>query len=177
MFLRRLNGLGQLTAASLFPKEQFDEQAVFAEVVSAMPTMEHIVTLVNDIFSFYKEFDAPDDQTVLVMNICAVEGISITEALDKLTEYTIRGCQQLFTTFEEKDSQVNATVKAFTMGYITWHLCDGRYRMREIYDRLGDGPIDEKFRVYYEYADQSAGVDLAEWTGASLSKRLPQADE
>lgn len=160
----------------MFPKERCDEQNVFAEIASAMPMIENIMIFVNDILSFYKEFDAPQDQTGLLMNMCAVEGISTTEALDKLTQDTIRACQQLFTVFEGKDPRVEATVKAFTMGYITWHLCDARYRMKEIYDCLGHGPVDEKFRLYYEHADQAAGADLAEWTEPSLSKIMARAD-
>ena len=150
---------------------------MFAHIVSAIPTIDNIVMFVNDMISFYKEFDASDDQNVFVRNICAVESISTIEAFDKLNQYTIRACQQLFAVFKGKDPQVETTVKDFLMGYITWHLCDGRYRMKEIYDRLGDGPIDEKFRVYYQYADQAAGIDLAEWTGASLPTRLAETDK
>lgn len=161
-FLRRLNGLGQAVGAILFPVEQFDEQAVFADITTAIAQVEHLNLYVNDLISFYKEFDDLRDQTSLVNNYCRVEGISLDQALDKLTCDVVRCCEQL-AVFEGRDANVKAAVDAFVHGYVTFHFCDPRYRMKEFYERCGDGPVALKFRHYYEEARRVGYIDPGEW--------------
>ena len=119
--------------------------------------------------SFYKEFDDERDQTNLVNNYCHTKGISIEQALEKLTQDTIHDSVQLMVVFEGKDPKLEATLKAFIQGYITFHKCDKRYRMNEVYESCGDGPIAEKFRQYYGKARKAGEVPLKEWTTPSLT--------
>jgi len=72
MFLRRLNGLGDVCGATLFPTVQFDEDASFEDLTTVIAQLEPIVALVNDLFSFYKETGA--EEGGLVRNLCRVDG-------------------------------------------------------------------------------------------------------
>lgn len=176
-FLRRMNGLGHCVGASLFPKAQFDEQALFVEITSVIAQMENWMVFVNDLMSFYKEFDDPRDQTSLVNNYVRVEGITLDQALDKLTRDTIRCSEQMVAVFKDKDAQVLETLKAFVQGYVTWHLCDARYRLKEIYERAGDSPAGAKFRSYHEEASKVGAVNPAEWALPSVLTLVEQAKQ
>lgn len=134
------------------------------------------MVFVNDLLSFYKEFDDPRDQTSLVKNYCQVEGISLDQALDRLTRDTIHCCEQMLAVFEGKNPKMVATLQAFVQGYVTWHLCDKRYRMNEVYERSGDSPIEVKFRQYYEEARRVGGIDQREWAVPPVSAMVEQAN-
>ncbi|KAK6207360.1 hypothetical protein LQW54_007187 [Pestalotiopsis sp. IQ-011] len=58
-FLRRLNGPGGISSATLFPSSEFDEDLVFEEIVTAVAQMEPQLTLCNDLISFYKNIRQP----------------------------------------------------------------------------------------------------------------------
>lgn len=155
---------------NLFPAEQFDEQALFPEITTAIAQIENVVIYMNDLMSFYKEFDDPDDQTSLTKNCCRVEGVGLKEAFDRLTRGAIDSCKQLLAIFEGRDPQVRATLEAFVQGFATWHLGDRRYRIKEVYERTGDSLVGMKFRQYYEHASSMADIDISEWAKPSLSE-------
>lgn len=115
--------------------------------------------------SFYKEFRDTRDQTTLVKTYCQVEGMSLDQAFDKITSDTIDSCQQLAAVFQWKDPKVVDTLEAFVQGYVTWHFCDDRYRMNEVYELSGNSPDGAKFRHYYEEARRVGDVDPSEWAG------------
>ena len=163
LFLRRLTSLGHVVGASLFPANEFNEQVFFVEITTAIALIDPIVGFVNDLFSFYKEFDEPRDQVILVRNYCHVEGISLEKALERLTEDIIHCYEQISVVFEGKDPNVIATVQGFVQGYLTWHLCAERYRFKEIYERCGKSSVETKFRHYCEQAWKVGYVDRGEW--------------
>ena len=164
LFLRRLNALGGICAGSLFPKEDFDEKAMFKEITSVVAQLEPMNAFVNDMISFYKEYDNPRDQVGLVMNICEVEGISMNQAFDRLTQDTIQSCEQLLAIIDgERASKVADTLKSYVHGYVTWHIVDERFRMHEVYERAGESADGLKFRKYYEMAMQVGNVDRNDW--------------
>ena len=176
LFLRRLNSLGHCVGAQLFPQEHFDEQALFTEISSSIAQIEPVAMFINDVMSFYKEFDDLQDQTSLVVNYSQVESISLEQALDRVTQDTIQGCEQLAAVFKGRDPNVAATLEAWVQGYFTWHFCDPRYRMKEVYERSGDSLAGAKFRHYYEEAMRVGGIDLSEWAVPSLSAMVQQAN-
>jgi trichodiene synthase len=164
LFLRRLNGLGGICGGSLFPANKFDERVLFNEITTAIAQIEPQVAFVNDLISFYKEFDSPRDQVSLVTNVCQVEGIPLQQAFDRLTDDTIRSCEQLKLIFDAgKTPALAASIHAFVQGYVTWHFCDPRFRMREVYERSGETPHGTKFRYYYEAAMKVGSIDVEEW--------------
>ena len=169
-----MNGLGHSVGASLFPAKQFDEQALFTEITTAIAHIEYVVLDVNDLLSFYKEFDDTRDQVGLIKNNSIVEGISLDQALDAFTRNAIHRCEQI-AVFEGKDPSVEATVKAFIQGYTTWQLCDPRYRLKEVYENSGDGPSATKFRHYYEEAQSVGAIDREELAVPSFAAMVKQA--
>lgn len=161
MFLRRLTSLGGAVAGTIFPAAKFDKE-LFAEISCVMVHIDGPVALVNDLFSFYKEHD--QDEANLVTNWCTVDGITVEQALTRLTNDTIQACRQILEILDSKNPEIIATIRGFIHGYVTWHICDLRYRMREVYDRedLGDWGI--RFRNYFDKAMDVGWVDFDEWT-------------
>lgn len=137
--------------------------------------MGNWMVFVNDLMSFYKEYDDPRDQTSLVNNCCRVKGIGLNQALERLTRDTIHCNDRMLAVFEGKDPKVVATLDAFVQGYVTWHLCDNRYRLSEIYERSGDSPTEVKFRQYYEEARKVGYIDKEEWAVPSVAELVAEA--
>ncbi|THY33590.1 hypothetical protein D6D01_02198 [Aureobasidium pullulans] len=162
-FMRRLNGLGHCVGASLFPRVQINESEHFLEITTAISQMENWMVYVNDLMSFYKEFDAERDQTSLVNSYCEVEGITLDQALEKLTNDVIVDSRQLKAVFKDKSPVVRDILDSFMQGYITWHLCDARYRLVEICDKARDTSDAVKFRAYRKQASEVAIVPAESW--------------
>jgi trichodiene synthase len=169
-----MNGLGHCVGGSLWPKDQFDEQKHFLEITSAIAQMENWMVWVNDLMSFYKEFDDPRDQTSLVKNYVVSEGITLNQALEKLTQDTLQSSEQMMVVFSEKDSKIMETIECFMHGYITWHLCDNRYRLKEIYEGTKDIETEDatKFRKFYEQAAKVGAIEHSEWAYPSVLERI-----
>ncbi|KAJ2970533.1 hypothetical protein NQ176_g8143 [Zarea fungicola] len=115
-FLRRMNGLGHCVGASLWPKDQFDERNLFREITTAVARMENWMTS-------------------LVNNYVATHGLTLGQALEKLIQEVLLSSKQMMAVFADKDPQLRETISRFMHGYVTWHLCDDRYRLSEIYAR------------------------------------------
>lgn len=142
------------------------------QITSVIPHLEHWEIYVNDIMSFYKEFDCVDDQAILVRNYvrCGPEA-SIEEGLDRVATDAIARSEVLCRVFRdnrETDPHVAATVEAFCQGYITWHLSEPRYRLRELGERAGDSAAARKFREYLD-AGAHAAVDAEYWAYPSVA--------
>ena len=57
------------------------------------------------------------------MNYCEVEGMSLDQAFDRLTEDTIDSCKRLMAIFNDgKAPRVADSIHAFVHGYVTWHF-------------------------------------------------------
>ncbi|EMC91673.1 hypothetical protein BAUCODRAFT_27945 [Baudoinia panamericana UAMH 10762] len=167
MFLRKLNSLGGVVGASMFPASDFDEQVVFKEITCVLAQIDNPAGLVNDLFSYYKEYDQAEIN--LVANWCEVDGISKEQALDRLTELTTHSCTRLLELFKDKDPAVFATVRAFMHGYVTWHFCDLRYRQHEIFASATNSPDATKFREYLAKAARFGWVDMSKWAATQQS--------
>lgn len=163
LHLRRLNGLGGICGGSLFPRSDFDEEALFPQIATVIAEIEPPVAFVNDLMSFYKEYSNPRDQVNLVTSYCRVEGISQQQSFDRVVADTIRSSQRMIEVLDGKDPKIAETIRAFTHGYVTWHFCDERYRMREVYERCDDSPDGLKFRQYYDKAMEVGSIDFREW--------------
>lgn len=166
MFVRRLSSLGGGVAGSLLPATSgFDDQALFKEISVIMAHFDDIVALPNDLFSFYKEFD--QDEPNLVSNLCTVEGLTMEQALERLTDQAIHSCVRILELLAYKDAAVRKTIRGFIHGYVTWHFCELRYRMKEVYDAAAApelGLAGKKFREYQDRAFSVGWVPLEEWS-------------
>lgn len=162
-FLRRLGGLGSVVGATLFPIKEFDEQALFSEITTAIAQIEPLLIFCNDMISFYKEFDSATDQLNLVNNLCYCNGLHREVAFEQIKHDTLNSYKQLMTIFEGKDPKVEATIHAWVYGYITWHLCDPRFRMQEIYEQAAQTEVGMRFRHYYQKANKIGAFDFNLW--------------
>lgn len=169
-----MNGLGHCVGGSLWPKDLFDEQKHFLEITTAIAQMENWMVWVNDLLSFYKEFDDPRDQTSLIKNYVVSEGITLTKAMEKLTQDTLQSSEQMMIVFSDKDSKIMDTIECFMHGYVTWHLCDNRYRLKEIYESTNDIVSEDatRFRTYYEQAARAGAIESQEWAYPSVAERV-----
>lgn len=158
-----MNGLGHFLGASIWPVELFDEREIFTEITTAICMIENWMTWVNDLVSFYKEFDEPHDQTGLIKNYCHVEDLTLTQGLEKLTRNTLRLTEQIVAVFDDKDARLVDNLTRFMHGYLIWHLSDDRYRISEIYEKVDTDGTGGKFRRYYEKASEVCRVDPNEW--------------
>lgn len=111
-----MNGLGHCVGASIFPREQFDEKAQFKEITSAIAQMENWEVFVNDLLSFFKEWDEPRDQASLVNNYANCDRASLTQALERLTKECIRASEQIVEVFSDKDESIRETLTLFCQG-------------------------------------------------------------
>ncbi|KAL7965994.1 Trichodiene synthase [Trichoderma sp. SZMC 28014] len=168
-FLRRMNGLGDVVATSIFPANEFDESEIFGEITTSMCQIGDWQAWVNDMLSFYKEFDDPRDELTLINNYCVVGNLTLQQGLEKVAENTLRITKQITSVFADRDSRASDTITRFMHGFITWHLCDTRYRMAEVYD--------VKFRQYYEEAYEVGWIDPAEWTGPTFLELVRDQDQ
>ena len=162
-FLRRLNGLGQCVGASMFPSADFDEKELFTEITSVIAQIENWMIFVNDLMSFYKEFDEPRDQTSLVNNYARCDGTTLDEALNKLSRDCIVDSEQIVAVFKDKDPKLANTIFSFCQGYVTWHLSDPRYRLKELCDGAGNSPAGLAFRHYQHAAAETGAVEPKQW--------------
>lgn len=158
--------------ASLFPGSPAREQELMKHITSVIPHLEYWEVYVNDVMSFYKEFDCVDDQAILVRNYvrCGPQA-SIEEGLDRVASDAIARSEILCRVFaDNKDMEphVAATVEAFCQGYITWHLSEPRYRLRELGERAGDSAAARRFREYLG-AGAQACVDAEHWAFPSVA--------
>lgn len=176
MFIRRMTSIGGGVAGSLLPASGgFDDQALFKEISIMMAHFDGIVGLPNDLFSFYKEFD--QDEPNLVSNLCTVEGMTTEQALERLTDQAIHACVRILELLDDKDAAVRQTIRRFIHGYVTWHFCELRYRMGEVYKVAAApelGLAGKKFREYQDKAFSVGWVPLEEWS-LPEDKRVPQS--
>lgn len=149
--------------ASLFPEAQFDEKVLFTEITTVIAQMENWMVFVNDLLSFYKEFDEPRDQTSLVNNYVRCNQLTLEEALDKLTRDCIVDSEQLMAVFKDKDPKLVDTLLSFCQGYVTWHLCDPRYRLKELWSETDSDSTSKRFRSYQENAAAVGGIVATLW--------------
>nr|UWK20044.1 trichodiene synthase [Trichoderma gamsii] len=169
-FLRRINGLGHCVGASIWPIELLDEEEHFLEITTAIAQMENWMVWTNDLFSFYKEYFTERDQTSLVNNYVACDGITMEQALDKLCKDTIRSSEEIIQVFHDKDPKMYEILSRFIQGYITWHLCDDRYRLVEVYESAGDDSIAQRFKKYVESARRVGLIDPAKYCRPSVAE-------
>ena len=121
------------------------------------------MVFVNDLMSFYKEFDESRDQNSPVNNYAHCDGTTLDEVLNKLMRDCVVKSEQIVAVFKDKDPKLADTVFSFCQGYVTWHLCDPRYRLKELWDRAGNSSSGLAFCHCWQSAAQVGAVDPKEW--------------
>lgn len=166
-FLRRLNGLGHVVGGTLFPSREFDDrvQRQFEQIASVTAETEPYTTLANDLLSYFKEFDNSRDEVNLVRNWAYVEDMRIEDAFQRLADETILAGERCVSMVKDLDPGFKETVLGLVHGYVTWHLCDQRYRMADVYKlaRSLDSVEAARFCEYYETTMRAWGFGIDDW--------------
>lgn len=171
-FLRRLTSLRHSVGATLFPSKDYDEHEFFGEITSAIAEIEYYEVLVNDLVSFYKEFEHED--MILAKNCARTYDISIPEALQKLIHETLESVDRITCVFGEKSAKASKPIHTFMHGYVTWHLCNQRYRMKEMVELLNEGELSERFRKFYEQTQNVGQLPLEQWATPSIEELIEE---
>lgn len=162
-----MNGLGHVVGGTLFPSREFDNQVQrqFEQIVTIIADVEPYVALVNDLISYFKEFGNTRDQVNLVRNWAHVEDMRIDDAFQRLADETIRSGEQLLIIVKDLDPGFKETVQGFLHGYVTWHFCDQRFRMADVYLLANglDSTEATRFCEYYEAIMHVGGLDIKDW--------------
>ncbi|PHH69606.1 hypothetical protein CDD80_6616 [Ophiocordyceps camponoti-rufipedis] len=161
-FLRNLNGLGDVSSVTMFPACMYDEETILNEITTVMAELTPSIVLVNDLFSFYKECGR-DEAPNFIANRCKTEGLSLEDSLRSLTAETCESTARVLSVLKGRDAGVYDAVRGFVQGYVTWHICDDRYRLHELYDCCGEGSDEGRFREYFEEATAIGRFDVDEW--------------
>lgn len=162
-----MNGLGHGVGGTLFPSREFDDQVQrqFEQIVTIIADIEPYVALVNDLISYFKEFGNTRDQVNLVRNWAHVEDMRIDDAFQRLADETIRSGERLLSIVKGLDPGFKETVQGFLHGYVTWHFCDQRFRMADVYLLASglDSTEATRFCEYYEAIMRVGGLDINDW--------------
>lgn len=164
---RCMGSTGQACGACRFSSAVFDEKDVFTESASFAMQIEPIVAHVNDLLSFYKEVVSlnarnPRDDKNTMTNTSYADGISVRESFDKMVAAAIKSVQETRAALGNVcNTQVRKVVSQFIEGYVRWHICEGRYRFREVYGiaALRSSKDGDRLRAYCDSAWKLGGAD------------------
>ncbi|KAG8527325.1 uncharacterized protein KY384_007477 [Bacidia gigantensis] len=161
-FLRNLTALPEACAGGLFPKDMFNEEEHLQDMAILSAQLTPYVNSVNDLLSFYKEV-GDDDQVNFVRAYCRVHGVTMQEALNRVADDAIHSLEQLRAVFNKETAPaVKAVVDSWMQGYVTFHFCQERYRLSEVYEECGHTPEEGSFRRWYDII-RSGRPDSSEW--------------
>lgn len=175
-YLRRMNGLGHCVGASLFPKEHLDEREHMTDIACAVALMESWEIYTNDLLSFYKEYDDTGDDSYLINNYRRCEGISVEQALQKLTDDVVACSNQLKEVFKGRDERIWANINGFMQGYVTWHLSDKRYRLSELAAELQASGEGKEVVASWKQAQDVGHVEPERWAFPSVEELMPKTN-
>lgn len=68
-----------------------------------------------------------------------VQRITMEKALERLTDQCIHACLRILELLADNDAAVRQSIRGFIHGDVTWHFCELRYRIKEVYDAASSG--------------------------------------
>ena len=87
------------------------------------------------------------------------------QAFERVTADAINSVERLRLVFEKNRHPLVADMmEGFVQGYITWHFCEKRYMLPQIYEKVAKRAEGIKFRNYFDEIRGTGWVDPAEWT-------------
>ncbi|KAG8528567.1 uncharacterized protein KY384_006739 [Bacidia gigantensis] len=163
-YLRHLTGLSENGCVSLFPKEIIDEDENLQHIAVLLPHMVTYVDKVNDLFSFYKEVHDPDDRINAATTYSHAHGVTLQESFEYIVEEAVSCLEQIRTVFTKgRVPAVQKVVESTLQGYVTYHICEDRYRLGELTEKGGDDPNATEFSRYYNMIRKVGWFDPSEW--------------
>ncbi|CAG7962703.1 unnamed protein product [Penicillium olsonii] len=130
-FVRDKIGAGEVYAHFIFAEHLVEESRHLSTYVPFIACMLHIIDDVNDILSFYKESVVGTEANTNIMNRARTSGCSPHDALRQICGEAAETMDVVSDGLAGKRVTENLW-KNFINGYIMWHICEDRYRLKEI---------------------------------------------
>lgn len=130
-FVRDKTGAGEVYAHFIFPEHLAAENEHLPNYAPFIACMLDIIDNVNDILSFFKESVVGTEINTNIMNRARTSSCSPQDVLERVCEETVETIYAVSDGVGGKDV-VAKLWKDFINGYITWHICENRYRLKEI---------------------------------------------
>ncbi|KAG8983342.1 hypothetical protein FRB90_006105 [Tulasnella sp. 427] len=111
-----------------FPKsDNYDYKAY----IQLAPEFEKLISISNDVLSFYKENLAGETNSFL-MNRAAVENKDPIAVLQEIAVESAANIRRIADIASEQSDEVRKLALNFAYGYIEFHLLTPRYRLQEL---------------------------------------------
>ncbi|CAI7588280.1 unnamed protein product [Penicillium glandicola] len=129
-YFRLKVGVAEAYSFMLFPLAQFPEAECLRYYLPLIPYLIWGFNWINDIMSFYKEMLEMDHYN-FITNSARCKGLTQIEFLRKLCDET-RDVIRTLRMLGKAHSGLSKTVEAFISGYVTYHLTQTQYRMKDL---------------------------------------------
>ncbi|KAG8892804.1 hypothetical protein FRC00_011488 [Tulasnella sp. 408] len=127
-FLRSRSGVGVVYGHMAFPKsDSYD----FKSYIQLAPEFEKLVSLSNDVLSYYKEALAGETNSFL-MNRAAIENKDPLVVLREIAAESAANIRRIVDIASEQGDEVRKLALNFAYGYIEFHMLTPRYRLEEL---------------------------------------------
>ncbi|KAE8371807.1 isoprenoid synthase domain-containing protein [Aspergillus bertholletiae] len=130
-FVRDKTGAGEVYAHFIFPEHLAEESGHLPTYMPLIACMLDIIDDVNDILSFFKESVVGTEMNTNIMNRARTSCCSPHDVLKQLCRETTETIDVVSNVVED-NGVVGELWKDFINGYIMWHICEDRYRLKEI---------------------------------------------
>nr|APP91797.1 terpene synthase-like protein [Marchantia polymorpha] len=112
-----------------------DHSFFYNKIYPLIPEINTAVDKINDILSYYKEFEDEDECMAYISSTAKLKQITTYEVLDDLMDEMVETRKNCMAIAERSGSrEVVATVAAFFQGYISFHFTwNSRYKLRELF--------------------------------------------
>ncbi|KAJ5345240.1 isoprenoid synthase domain-containing protein [Penicillium brevicompactum] len=130
-FLRDKTGAGEVFAHFIFPEHLVEETGSMLSYAPFIPGILDFVDDVNDILSFYKESVVGSEMNTNIMNRARSSCCSPHDVLRQMCGDIAETMNVVSTGLAGKGISEKLW-KDIANGYIMWHICQGRYRLKEI---------------------------------------------
>ncbi|PCH34221.1 terpenoid synthase [Wolfiporia cocos MD-104 SS10] len=124
-YRRWLSGAPEAYSCFVWEKDKCPDERAF---IRALPDTIKFLNHANDIMSFYKEILAGDTGTYIYSR-AQVTGKSLIETLHELIDETVVATKRARSLLDGEAAK--SAWDSFVEGYIQFHVCDPRYRLKE----------------------------------------------
>ncbi|KAJ5937102.1 hypothetical protein N7466_003552 [Penicillium verhagenii] len=129
--IRDKTGAGEVYAHFLFPEHLAAENEHLPNYIPFIACMLDIIDDVNDILSFFKESVVGTEMNTNIMNRARTSCCEPHHVLEQICKETVETMDAVRNEIGEK-GVVGKLWRDFINGYIMWHICEDRYRLKEI---------------------------------------------
>ncbi|GAB1191255.1 hypothetical protein APSETT444_000427 [Aspergillus pseudonomiae] len=130
-FVRDKTGAGEVYAHFIFPEHLAEETRHLPTYVPFIACMLDLIDDINDILSFFKESVVGTEMNTNIMNRARTSCCSPHDVLEQICRETAETMYAVSNGIGE-DGVIGKLWKDFINGYIMWHICEDRYRLKEI---------------------------------------------